>query len=138
MKWKSFKISFCLLEGLTQIKNIDVLIKSIAYSQKLLDKKLKLVIAGSARLPYEIVYEKQLKELVDNLNLQDSVTFLGHIQGDDKDKLDFASSFALVLPSQSENFGNVVLEALAQGTPVIASKNTPWESLEEYNSGYWG
>ncbi|REG77484.1 glycosyltransferase [Algoriphagus antarcticus] len=130
------KDQFLFIGRINPIKNIDVLIKSIAYSQKSLDKKLKLVIAGSARLPYEIVYEKQLKKLVNTLNLQDSVTFLGHIQGDDKDKL-IASSFALVLPSQSENFGNVVLEALAQGTPVIASKNTPWESLKECGAGYW-
>ena len=41
------------------------------------------------------------------------------------------------MPSKSENFGNVVLEAISQNTPVIASKNTPWEILKENNAGYW-
>ncbi|WP_339903144.1 glycosyltransferase [uncultured Cyclobacterium sp.] len=118
------------------IKNIDVLIKSVVLSQKLSKVKLNLLIVGSARLPYEIAYEKRLKQLVKTLNIQDSVTFMGHVQGGYKDKL-IASSQALVLPSQSENFGNVVLEALAQGTPVIASKNTPWQSLTKFNAGYW-
>ena len=130
------KDQFLFIGRINPIKNIDVLIKSIAKSHVKLDRSLKLIIAGSARLPYEIVYENELKNLVNSLNLQDSITFLGHIQGDEKDKL-IASSYALVLPSQSENFGNVVLEALSQGTPVIASKSTPWKSLEENNAGYW-
>ncbi len=31
----------------------------------------------------------------------------------------------------------VVLESLAQGTPVISTKTTPWKSLEDFNCGYW-
>ena len=41
------------------------------------------------------------------------------------------------MPSESENFGNVVVEALSQSTPVIASKGTPWKILEEENAGWW-
>ena len=48
-----------------------------------------------------------------------------------------SKSYCLVLPSKSENFGNVVLEAISQKTPVITSKNTPWEILIKHNSGYW-
>lgn len=43
----------------------------------------------------------------------------------------------LALPSHSENFGNVVLEALSQGTPVLASDRTPWSSLAERECGWW-
>ena len=43
----------------------------------------------------------------------------------------------LVLPSEAENFGNVVVEALSQSTPVIASLGTPWRSLNEHNAGIW-
>ena len=31
----------------------------------------------------------------------------------------------------------VVLEALAQGTPVVTTQNTPWQSLETTQAGFW-
>ena len=42
----------------------------------------------------------------------------------------------MILPSKSENFGNVVIESLIEGTPVIASKGTPWEELDENRCGF--
>ena len=42
-----------------------------------------------------------------------------------------------VLPTHSENFGMTVAESLAAGTPVIATKGAPWESLEAHQSGWW-
>lgn len=127
---------FLFIGRINPIKNIDLLIKSISTSKRRLNRSINLVIAGSARLPYEKKYHQDLVDLVKELDLEDSITFLGHIEGEEKDRL-IASSYALVLPSKSENFGNVVLEALAQGTPVIASQNTPWEALEKSKAGYW-
>ena len=40
------------------------------------------------------------------------------------------------MPSHTENFGIVAAEALFQNTPVVASKNTPWKSLEEKHAGF--
>ena len=40
------------------------------------------------------------------------------------------------MPSHTENFGLVAAEALFQNTPVIASKNTPWEVLETEQAGF--
>jgi glycosyltransferase involved in cell wall biosynthesis len=118
------------------IKNIDVLLNSVAIIIRNHDQNIKLLIAGEAWLDYEKDYFIQLKKLIIKLNLQSNVTFLGHIDKEEKQKY-IASSFALILPSKSENFGNVVIEALAQGTPVIASRNTPWEILETTETGYW-
>jgi glycosyltransferase involved in cell wall biosynthesis len=42
-----------------------------------------------------------------------------------------------VLPTQNENFGIVVAEALANGTPVICSKGAPWAGLETHGCGWW-
>ena len=48
--------------------------------------------------------------------LADRVTFTGPVHGADKAAL-LAGAQLLVLPSYSENFGNVVLEAMAAGRP---------------------
>ena len=41
------------------------------------------------------------------------------------------------MPSNFENFGNVILEGLARGIPCIATKGTPWQDLVNYNCGWW-
>ena len=39
--------------------------------------------------------------------------------------------------TRNENFGMVVAEALAQGTPVISTKGAPWQGLETERCGWW-
>lgn len=126
---------FVFLGRINPLKNIDVLLKAFAEVKEKYEG-IELIIMGAARLPYEKEYEKKLHVLIKTLNLVNSVKFIGHKEGQERDKI-LSSSLALVLPSKSENFGNVVLEALAQGTPVIASKNTPWQLLASYRAGYW-
>lgn len=123
------------LGRINPIKNIHILIDAISIVHKEYPH-VKLEIFGSARLENEQEYLIQLKNKVTSLCLEDFVKFNGHTDGDKKNE-HIASSKVLVLPSQSENFGNVVLEALAQGTPVIASKMTPWQTLEENYAGFW-
>ena len=40
------------------------------------------------------------------------------------------------LPTQGENFGHVVIEALSAGTPVLLSNQTPWRNLERDGVGW--
>jgi D-inositol-3-phosphate glycosyltransferase len=64
---------------------------------------------------------KRLQALCDELALGQTVVFLGKR---DQDKLPYFYSAAevLVMPSHYESFGMVALEAMACGTPVIASE----------------
>lgn len=64
------------------------------------------------------------------------VCFAGEKHGDGL-KREYANCDALVLPSFTENFGGVVVDALAHGKPVIASRATPWRILEEAGCGWW-
>lgn len=62
-----------------------------------------------------------LQELVDRLGVSDSVRFLGTIQHEYLPSL-YAVADLLVLPSVYEPFGKVLIEAMACGKPVIATK----------------
>ena len=64
------------------------------------------------------------------------VSFVGEINGHAKYEF-LAGGDIYVLPSDTENFGVTVAEALASGTPVIASQGTPWKGLERERCGRW-
>ncbi len=75
--------------------------------------------------------ERTLRQLVQDLCLQDRVHFLGHVPQSDLPPL-FAAADVLVNCSDREGIANVLLEAMACGTPVAA---TPiWGSPEVVNT----
>jgi len=118
------------------VKKLENLIKAIALSQKIETYNGKLLIAGKPLVERDFTYKRELDRLIEELGLKEKIEFVGEIFG--KDKEDFLNdAYILVLPSESENFGNVVVEALAQSTPVIASKGTPWKYLDDYDAGWW-
>ena len=92
----------------------------------------KLLIAGPGREHHR----KKLRRDIRVLNLHSTVNLLGAVYGETKSKL-LRDAHVLVLPSKSENFGLVVAEALACGTPVITTKGAPWRDLEEWRCGWW-
>ena len=69
------------------------------------------------------------------LNLS-NVRFTGFLSGEEKNQA-INSLSLLVVPSDFENFGNIVTEALVRGVPVVASKGMPWAELPEYDCGWW-
>ena len=68
------KISFIFLGRINPIKNIHLLISALAKTIKK-HPQLQLDIVGSARLPYELEYQKKLQELTRNLNIVSNVNF---------------------------------------------------------------
>lgn len=90
---------------------------------------IKLVIVGQVFPQSCKSYLDDLKKQVKRLGLEHKVKFERPVEGLEKQEL-FASSYCSFLISESENFGNVVIEAMAQGTPVVTSLGTPWSILK--------
>ena len=62
--------------------------------------------------------------------------FIGEVHNRAKREF-FAGINILAVPSHTESFAMVVAEALAAGIPVIASRGTPWPTLEDHGCGLW-
>lgn len=112
-------------------KGINFLIEAIAALKEEL-KGYRINIAGEGEESY--IYE--LKQMAYKLGVGEQIHFIGGVYGNRKWEL-FRDADLFVLPTHSENFGIVVAEALACGTPVITTKGTPWGELETENCGWW-
>lgn len=78
---------------------------------------VRLVIAGYD----ENGYKDKIFHLAQESGVVDRVDFIGEVEGTDKNTL-IRQASCLVLPSYHENFGMVVIEAMATGTPVVVSE----------------
>ncbi|MDE5810766.1 MAG: glycosyltransferase [Muribaculaceae bacterium] len=121
--------TFGFLGRLHPRKGIELLINAYAKAEV---PGSRLIIMGSG----DIGYQRQLRSIVSSLKLENSVVFTGHIDGREKFE-HLASLTALFVPSDFENFGMIVPEALMAGTPVVAADTTPWQMLEQHNCGWW-
>ena len=81
-------------------------------------------------------YVQQLETRTKELSLNDSVEFVGRVDGAAKEE-QFKKADLCIVPSFKENFCIVVAEALARGVPVIAGKGTPWSGIETNECGLW-
>jgi D-inositol-3-phosphate glycosyltransferase len=109
------------------LKGIDTLLRSIALIAPEMpcwqDELSVIIIGGAPGAGIEQVNAElaRLERLRAELGIEELVTFLG---AKDQDTLAYYYSAAelVVMPSHYESFGMVALEAMACGTPVVASK----------------
>lgn len=125
---KAENISLMFLSRLHQKKGLEILLSALAD----LPAKFALDIYGDG----DATYVQSLKSLISELGIPERVTFHGHVDGETK-MAAYEKADIFVLPSYSENFGNVVAEALAHGVPVVVSTAAPWSQLEEKGCGLW-
>lgn len=111
-------------------KGCDLLIEAFAELAPT-DPKIDLVIAG----PDQVGLEKGLRARAVELGVASRVHFPGMLSGDIKFGA-FRAADAFVLTSHQENFGIVVAEALAVGTPVLISdKVNIWREIVADGAG---
>jgi len=118
-------INICYL---TKKKKVDLLIKAFAKAFKS-NATVKLKIGGYGEEKASLV------ELAKTLNVEEQVVFLGLLTREQV-KEEISSADAFVLSSEYETFGVVLIEALALGKPVVATKCGGPESIVTPEVGY--
>ena len=96
-------------------KNIPVLLEALA---RLDDSAVKLVLVGGKGWLYDEIFQQ-----VQAMGLTDRVIFTGYVP-DDALPLWYNAAELLLFPSVYEGFGLPMVEAMACGTPVIASNSS--------------
>ncbi len=113
------------------VKNLDNLLRAWAQVSSRFPT-WRLVFAG----PDEDGHQLQLQQFAVELGIASTLRWTGNLPAKEKwAALKVAE--ILVLPSHFENFGLAAAEALAAGTPVMASTATPWKALADHDAGMW-
>jgi D-inositol-3-phosphate glycosyltransferase len=107
------------------LKGLDTLIKAVACLKvkDLVEPVHLAVIGGDPDVPVEEMSSEmaRVQKMCDELTVGKMVAFLGR-RSQDTLPYYYSAADVLVMPSHYESFGMVALEAMACGTPVIASQ----------------
>jgi len=98
---------------LTHFKGVDVLLKAAKHYERSSCGKVTTLIAGNGELYGDLMRMKDQLEL-------NRVHFLGHVNQETLVKM-YNIADVSVVPSRTEPFGLVAIEALACGTPVVGT-----------------
>ena len=125
------------LGRLHPVKGLERLVQAWAEIQKSaarspLSSDWLLVLAG----PNEGGFEQTLRALASAAGVSERISFTGALDHHQKwGALDAAELF--VMPSDFENFGLSIVEAMLSGLPVITTTGTPWKELPAKGAGWW-
>ncbi|UCE27235.1 MAG: glycosyltransferase [Candidatus Coatesbacteria bacterium] len=101
-------------------KGLDYLL--FAFDKVRGESDAKLVVGGGSKNPkqHELDVLAALNSIIDELGLKATVTFAGYVPDEELAPY-YRRAKAFVLPSKFEPFGMTALEAMACGTPVVAT-----------------
>ncbi len=107
------------------LKAVDSLLQALALLRterpQLAEAICTLVVGGSGETASTDAETRRLMALRERLDVRQRVRFLG-ARSQEALPAFYAAADALIMPSDYESFGMVALEAMACGTPVIASE----------------
>ena len=115
------------------LKGGDILISAVSKLDDISDTRL-LIVGGDPGSDPEL---QKLMELAATLGVADSVTFTGAVEQTELPKY-YSAADVFVMPSYYESFGLAALEAMACGTPIVASSAAggPKSFVDEDETGY--
>lgn len=102
-------------------KGIETLVRAVGESQLRGSDQLKLIIGGGSRPGHSDGIERdRIESIVSELGMTEFTTFPGRLSQEILPYY-YAAADVCVVPSHYEPFGLVAIEAMASGTPVVAS-----------------
>lgn len=124
---RSPPFDFVTVAALRRMKGLDVLLRAFRAAFPS-DPRVRLRIVGGGPLG------RELKDLAATLAITDRVDFEGRLARHAVREVMWKSN-AAVLPSRAETFGIVVIEAMATGLPVVATRSGGPEEIVTPETG---
>jgi len=112
-------------------KGLHMLLEALVDLPSSATENTRLVVVGPGPDEYVERLQSYIRRHQDRLP---KIEWKGPVWGDEKWTY-LQGADLMCLPTHSENFGVVVLEALQVGTPVLTTTATPWSFLEDWSAG---
>lgn len=122
------ELSLIFIGRLHPIKNLDYLLQLLPS----VTGTISLTVVGSEE---DQDYAALCKNLVQGFPQRIQVRFAGEMPNNRLPEM-LHQHHIFVLPTQGENFGHAIFEALSAGRPVLISDQTPWQNLEGKKAGW--
>jgi glycosyltransferase involved in cell wall biosynthesis len=123
--WSKEKIKLVFLSLINPNKNLHLIIQLVNQYNGVFTLDI-----------YGPIMDKAYWEVCQNLIVNNHVTYKGPVPPWQVPEILPAYHF-FVLPTEGENFGHAIFDALASGVPVIISRNTPWTGIEGSCAGFY-
>lgn len=122
-------LKLCFIARILDIKNLNFAIDVL---KDIKDVDIVFDIYGPKE---DKIYWKLCEQNSQMLPKNIQFNYLGVLKPSDISKT-ISHYHALFLPTQTENFGHVIVETLQNARPVIISDQTPWRDLQNKNVGF--
>lgn len=120
---------FVFLSRIVTIKNLDLAIRAV----KEINSKMPVFFDIYGNIEDQEYWNSFKDEIKDHGNVK--IEYKGVLNPSAIANVYMNSDF-MVLPTSHENYGHAIVEAWANGCPVIISKNTPWKNLHVQDLGW--
>lgn len=124
----SVPLRVCFLSRICPMKNLAFALEVL----KQVRRPVEFNIYGPVE---DETYAASCRRIADASEGRLQVSWLGQVPHDEVREV-LRSHDLFLLPTLGENFGHVIFESLAAGTPVLISDRTPWRDLDEKGAGW--
>lgn len=125
---KENELSVIFIGRLHPVKNLDFLLRALQQVKG----NVSLTIVGNAE---DESYVETCREIAKGFPPNIQIRFAGEIPNNQLGKV-IVQHHIFALPTQGENFGHAIFEALSAGKPVLISDQTPWRNLVTAQAGW--